>query len=256
MIPRYYIILGIFLFCIYAILTTSCEKQNSGINNNESKFILGDSSIACIQELNILIRSSRPYDEQTEAVDIDQDGTPDFQLSVVIDGSNGVGYATNHFIESLHDRAFFSSYNVTDTIYYSESYYVDTSEFPVWFQTVQRKDCNQSDSIVSINEVTHLEGYQKGDSIKAELNWFSGKYLFRARSYAGGYKDYETADTIYYVSYFRWQRCFDQPLDEDLFIAVNIVNEERDNKLGWIKIRLGSYDIMIYEVALFNNSQK
>jgi hypothetical protein len=248
MISKHFLNLGITLSILCAFLFASCENHESG---PESILTIGDPKIASIQKLNTLIVSSSPYDEQTEVVDLDQDGTPDFQFTVIINGSLGLGYATSHFIESLHEGAFFKIFNAKDTLYYSESFNVDTSVVPIWFQTVQRTDCTQSDSIVSINDVTHLQGYQKGDTLKPESNWFSGKYLFIARSYAGGYKDHESADTTYYVSYFQWQRCFNQPLSEDLYIAIKISNDAGDNNFGWTKMRLGLYDLLIYEYALF-----
>ena len=192
---------------VCTILTTSCERNDYNKDDHRKSYlVIGDSSSVQTQRNDVLIESSHPYDEQTATIDVDLDGVPDFMFTVVIDGSNGLGYATNHFIESLHENALFGSNIDIDTLYYSESYFVDSNNSPIWFNTIQRIDCNPSDSIVSINEFTKLHEYHEGDSIKTNSGWYSGRYVFIQRSYSGGYTDHRTVDTTFYISYHRHSR--------------------------------------------------
>lgn len=254
---NYYLIVGLSLLFLSCrkdedIITTGsncycCEQVDAPdqieFGNLDGMNILYPDSIITT---NTYPNSSTVYYE----LDVDQDGINDIKFSKEVIGSYSTGPSPQTKIELLNNETWLAVSDIPDTLYYFE---IDLfhSTSPVIQDRYQKTSClpnSTSDSVISTSNYALY--FANGDSLTHQLNWSSEIKIPEHYNANFPYlEDSSNPDTTIYYHSYHYNDCNDIPYNTSIYLGIKkyYCGEE---KLGWIKLNLGDYELHIQEIAI------
>jgi hypothetical protein len=240
-----------YIICTFLFLL-SCKKE---------KIIDRMPTIKIDEVSNYFIVSTLEYPDTLQAqynhsdelaIDLNNDGQNDINVVCWLFGSPGWGTDNGSYIEPLDNKTAILSFEKEDTVfYYHQQDTVYQQNFTEIFNSTVYENVNShnSDSIYSITERSYPIFLKKDDEIGLDEKWGNQKLTFRTNG-TGGSQYQQTNDNenhiIYYNSIVYSKHYGNWPIGEIYYLGVKY-----NDQLGWIKLKLESYDkIIVFEYAL------
>ncbi len=244
-------------FVLFALLLTifACEKDSTKTNSRDEIFTGNDGKMLVNWMDTMLIGG---YNQKASFdLDLDQDGSPDFQLTSEYYGSPGMGVYPRAQILSLNSNSLINGNLINDTTFYHVE--ADTSYgenwTPVMISRTHIYSCDRTepnDSITLIAPDQFEVSYFNTDEPILSTDYYQADTLQM------NYKFYNHADdpvysndTIFYNYRSYTQSCYYFPIDQIRYIGVKLTDGDKE-RIGWIKLGLfDHYKLMIFETALW-----
>jgi len=244
---------GLLILAIMVALF-SCEKDNKTINNRD-EIQTGNDSKMLVNRMDTMLIGG--YNQKTSInLDMNEDGSPDFQLTSEVWGSPGMGQHPRAQILSLNSSSLINGNLINDTTFYHLR--ADTSYGENWtpvmislthIYSCERTEPNDSITLIEPDQFEicyfttdasiFLTDYYLADTL--QMNY---KYYYHAED------PIYSHDTIFYNYRSYTQSCYYFPTDQIRYIGVKLTNGDKE-RIGWIKLGLfDNYKLMIIETAL------
>lgn len=243
------LVLVALLFTVFA-----CEKDSTNTNSREEIFT-GNYGKMLVNRMDTMLIGG--YNQKAVFnLDLDDDGSPDFQLTSEVYGSPGMGQHPRAQILSLSSNALINGSLNNDTTFYHLR--ADTSYgenwTPVMISRTHIYSCERTepdDSVAYIEQDQFEVSYFNADASISRSDYYQAdtvqvnyEYYYHAES------PIYSNDTIYYNYRSYTQSCYYFPTDQIRYIGVKLTDGDKE-RLGWIKLGLfDNFKLMIIETAL------
>jgi hypothetical protein len=237
------LLLYILVFSSIVICIPSCDKDA----NDTDSIRAGQLADMITNQHDTIIRADYNYSEKYP-VDIDQDGTADFEI-VVDDkiGSAMTGAVYTTVIKCLTANTFLSIRETIDTIYLH--ILRDTiHHYVIYEQSCSRQA--EEDSILGTRIYNSIEFCEEGDPISRDLSWAVDTLTLSSEGFGipGGIEMYNGIE--YYTGTSYPGSCREVPVNREVYLGVKL-DISGIPKLGWIKLkRLSASSLKIMESGL------
>ncbi len=231
------------------VITVSCDDTI----DNHDQLVMGSEKGVEITYYDTIITGIYNNGTNDLFIDVDDNGSADFQISCEVWGSPAVGAHPKSFIKSLNpDFQLYGEYT-NDTVFLNFS----IASNPNSHYTILRYhqySCSrieENDSISSITSTFKTTPLVEGNIIKTDHFYASTQVQLMDESYSFIPQPYsESNDTIIGVIFSYNRECNNFPIGSNVYIGFKDRNK---SKLGWIKFKyLSKNQFKLLETAIQN----
>lgn len=238
-----------------ALLLSSCKKDNipdvPPVNEGPAdvtEFNLGDTIEFGLTD-NMVIDSDSIViqgilnNTVTHDMDVDGDGTLDFQIRLVLSMSPGMGSQIAQYLTPLHANAAIHGLHRTDTTFLHN----DTASATLIQRTYSCSRIAATDPVVSTSpNIPKFSWSNSGDLLTTAAGFVAEEVKLYQTNGSAPIPNYEPPYTI--NTYYN-RNCFLLPADQVVYIGVTLLDGNGGARLGWLKVKRGAH-FVIYERAV------
>lgn len=239
-----------------AILLSACTKDhlpdlppvNEG-PTDVSEFNLGDTIEFGLTD-NMLIANdsvvlqSIMNNTVTHDMDVDGDGTLDFQIRLVLSQSPGSGIQSSHYLTPLHANATIHGLLRTDTTFLHN----DTASATLIQRTYSCSRMAATDPVANtLPNVPKFSWSNSGDLLCTTAGFVAEEVKLYQTD---GFSPVPNYEPPYMINTYYKRNCFLLPADQVVYIGINLLDGNGGVRLGWLKVKRGGGSFVIYERAL------
>lgn len=232
-------------FVATLLISSSCKKKQSHILASHIE-IGNESEMDVIYHHNTVVGSSLQLDDKSYFMDVDQDGISDLRIRSRSNYTLIFGITKELSFNSLHTGFKLLTYEWSDSVYANFGSQQTTNQDgePISIHA-QKYSCSKDNDqaiFIESSPVNRLQHLKKGYVLNADER-FTASNCFLMRmdtAYIVATNNYDGTSQIY-EQYQNRKSCLYFPVNEYLYIAFKSTSEDKQERLGWIRLKTSQY---------------